>query len=91
MSNNNTNKKNTNRYGNKWSINETLQLQREFELLGLKVQEIASNHKRSVVAILYRLEMEGFKRNLNDNETTKPRKMQLRSRNESTNCVNKST
>jgi hypothetical protein len=78
--------KTTNRYGNKWTINETLQLQREFELLGLNVGEIASIHKRSVDAILYRLEMEGFTNNLTsalrsiNNNTNDNRKMQLRSR-----------
>ncbi len=48
------------RRGNKWSVNELLQLQREYELLEWTVQEIADKHQRSVTAILYRLEDEGF-------------------------------
>jgi len=48
------------RRGNKWSVNELLQLQREYELLELTIQEIAEKHQRSVEAILYRLEDEGF-------------------------------
>lgn len=46
------------RCGNKWSINEGLALQREYELLELTVQEIAFIHKRSVDAIVYKLEQE---------------------------------
>jgi len=49
-----------NRRGNKWSINETLQLQREYELLEWNVSEIAEKHQRSIESILYRLETEGF-------------------------------
>ena len=48
------------RNGNKWSINEILQLQRESELLGLSVFEIAKIHKRSVDAIIYKVAGEGF-------------------------------
>jgi hypothetical protein len=48
------------RRGNKWSVNELLQLQREYELLEWTVQEIANKHQRSVTSILYRLEDEGF-------------------------------
>jgi hypothetical protein len=48
------------RKGNKWTINELLQLQREYELLEWTVQQIAEKHQRSVTAILYRLEDEGF-------------------------------
>jgi hypothetical protein len=48
------------RSGNKWSINEVLQLQREYELLEWTVQEIANKHQRSVNAIMFRLEDEGF-------------------------------
>jgi len=46
------------RSGNKWSVNETLSLQREYELLEWTVQEIATKHQRSVEAILYKLESE---------------------------------
>jgi hypothetical protein len=44
----------------KWSINEILSLQREYELLELTVQEIAVKHERSVNAIVSKLENEGF-------------------------------
>jgi hypothetical protein len=48
------------RSGNKWTINEMLALQREYELLELTVQQIAQKHERSVSAILSKLEKEGF-------------------------------
>jgi hypothetical protein len=48
------------RIGNKWTVNELLSLQREYELLGWTIQEIADKHERSVKSILYRLESEGF-------------------------------
>ena len=48
------------RRGNKWTINETLQLQREYELLEWNVSEIAEKHQRSIESILYKLEIEGF-------------------------------
>ena len=49
-----------NRSGNKWRVNELLALQREYELLEMSIQEIASKHGRSVRAILCKLEDEGF-------------------------------
>lgn len=48
------------RSGFKWSVNELLSLQREYELLEWTVQQIAAKHERSVEAILFRLEDEGF-------------------------------
>jgi hypothetical protein len=48
------------RCGNKWTINEVLSLQREYELLEWNIQNIALKHKRSVTSILYKLEEEGF-------------------------------
>ena len=54
------------RNGFKWTINEIMTLQRENELLGLSAIEIASNHKRSVRAIVSKLEAEGF---CNNNQT----------------------
>jgi hypothetical protein len=48
------------RHYNKWSINEVIQLQREYELLQLSIQEIAKRHERSVRAILCKLEKEKF-------------------------------
>ena len=50
----------TKRSGNRWTINEVLSLQREYELLEWSVQEIAAKHERSVLAIVYRLDQEGF-------------------------------
>jgi hypothetical protein len=49
-----------NRSGNKWRVNELLALQREYQLLELSIQEIASKHGRSVKAILFKLDAEGF-------------------------------
>lgn len=43
-----------------WTVNECLQLQREHELLKMSVKDIAEKHERSVKAILYKLEAEGF-------------------------------
>jgi len=48
------------RQGNKWTINELISLQREYELLELTVKEIAEKHQRSETAILYKLESEGL-------------------------------
>lgn len=48
------------RANKRWTINETLKLQREYELLGMDVIQIASAHKRSDDAIAHRLEHEGF-------------------------------
>lgn len=48
------------RNGKKWAVPEILKLQREYELLELPVNEIASLHQRGVDAILFRLLKEGF-------------------------------
>ena len=48
------------RGGNKWTVNELLSLQREYELLEMTIQQIADKHERSVTAILFKLETEGF-------------------------------
>ena len=48
------------RRGNKWTVNELISLQREYELLELTIKEISIKHQRSVEAILFRLESEGF-------------------------------
>jgi len=48
------------RSNKQWSVNECLQLQREYELLGLSVDEIAVKHKRSTRAIMFKLAQEGF-------------------------------
>ena len=48
------------RANKRWTINETLRLQREYELLGMNVTQIAAAHERSADAIAHRLEYEGF-------------------------------
>jgi len=48
------------RSGFRWSINEVLALQREFELLGLTIDEIAQKHNRTTNAIIFKLDQEGF-------------------------------
>jgi TATA-binding protein-associated factor Taf7 len=67
------------RAGFKWNVNEILSLQREIELLGLDIDQIATKHKRSPDAIMYKLDQEGFAdynilySNYNDlNSTGKP-------------------
>jgi hypothetical protein len=44
----------------KWNTPEILRLKREYELLGLSIQEIAVRHNRSIRAILCKLEKENF-------------------------------
>ena len=48
------------RTGNPWTINECLQLQREHELLGWSIDEIAIKHKRTPNAIMYKIVKEEF-------------------------------
>uniref|UniRef100_A0A6C0IIG5 Uncharacterized protein n=1 Tax=viral metagenome TaxID=1070528 RepID=A0A6C0IIG5_9ZZZZ len=57
---------NYNRSRNKWTVNEILSLEREYELLEMTIQEIALKHSRSVEAILFRLDSEGFINNWYD-------------------------
>jgi hypothetical protein len=49
----------------KWNNRELIELQREYELLELSIQEIANRHQRSINAILCRLEKENFIRHWN--------------------------
>ena len=58
----NTNKRN----GNRWTVNELISLQREYELLEWTIQQIAVKHQRTERAILFRLESEGFITSWND-------------------------
>ena len=44
----------------KWTINECLRLEREYDLLELSIQDIALLHERSPEAILYKLDNEGI-------------------------------
>jgi len=48
------------RNGFRWGVNECLRLQREFELLQLPLDTIADMHERSVNAIMWKLDSEGF-------------------------------
>ena len=48
------------RAGFKWTVNECLRLEREYELLNLSVDEIALLHQRSPYAIMYKLDAEGI-------------------------------
>lgn len=48
------------RSGFTWGINEVLTLQREYELLGLSIDQIAENHNRTPSSIMYKLDAEGF-------------------------------
>ena len=58
---------NTNmRNGNRWTVNELLSLQREYELLEWNIQKIAIKHQRTERAILFRLESEGIITSWND-------------------------
>jgi hypothetical protein len=47
------------RFGNRWTINECLQLHREYELLELSIDEIAERHHRTPNAIMLKLDSEG--------------------------------
>ena len=44
----------------RWTINECLRLEREFDLLELSIQDIAELHERSPSAIMYKLDAEGL-------------------------------
>lgn len=53
-------KSSTWRNGYKWSVNECLRLEREFDLLELSVPEIALLHNRTINAIMFKLDAEGL-------------------------------
>jgi len=48
------------RHGKRWTINELMSLQREYELLELPVDTIALKHQRTVNSILFKLQDEGL-------------------------------
>jgi hypothetical protein len=48
------------RNGYKWTVNECLKLEREFDLLKLSIPEIAILHKRTINSIMFKLEAEGL-------------------------------
>jgi hypothetical protein len=51
----------TNKRSNfRWSVNEILRLEREYELLEWSIQDIAREHQRTVNAILYKLQEENI-------------------------------
>jgi hypothetical protein len=52
------------RNGKRWTISELLNLERDYDLLKLSVQEIAQKHKRSVESILFKLHAEGLTESL---------------------------
>jgi hypothetical protein len=49
-----------NRVGKRWTVNEILSLQREFELLGWSIDQIAEKHGRTPEGIMNKLDHEGF-------------------------------
>jgi hypothetical protein len=48
------------RSGFKWTVNECLRLEREYDLLKLSVEDIALLHRRTPFAIMYKLDEEGI-------------------------------
>jgi len=48
------------RAGKKWTTAEVLSLEREFDLLQMPLEEIAARHNRSVEAIAFKLQAEGY-------------------------------
>jgi hypothetical protein len=48
------------RHMKKWSVNEVLSLEREYELLQMTIQEIAIIHQRTINSILFKLQYEGI-------------------------------
>ena len=51
---------NCKRFRKHWTIRECLNLQREFELLKLSIDEIALKHQRTPNAIMFKLDEQGF-------------------------------
>ena len=72
----------TTRNGKKWTVTETLALQREYELLGLSVQEIAQRHNRSERAILFKVENEGWERPIDEQTDSTTNELSLEESNE---------
>ena len=48
------------RNGYKWSVNECLRLEREYDLLELSVPDMAFLHKRTLNSIMFKLQAEGL-------------------------------
>ena len=53
-------KSDTWRNGYKWSVNECLRLEREFDLLQVSIPEIAKLHNRTMNSIMFKLQAEGL-------------------------------
>jgi TATA-binding protein-associated factor Taf7 len=49
-----------NRHRNRWTVNEVLELQREYELLNWTIDDIATKHQRTPNAIMHKLNQEGI-------------------------------
>jgi len=47
------------RFRQPWTVNECINLEREFDLLHLSIDEIAERHQRTPNAIMYKLHHEG--------------------------------
>ncbi len=56
----------TSRVNKKWTVNELLSLQREYELLEMDIFDIALKHKRTPKSILYKLNDEGLINDFSD-------------------------
>jgi hypothetical protein len=48
------------RNGYKWTVNECLQLEREYDLLKMSVPDMALKHNRTINAIMFKLQAEGL-------------------------------
>jgi len=48
------------RHGKRWTVSEILSLEREYELLGWTIKQIAEKHQRSESSIMFKLESEGL-------------------------------
>ena len=60
----------------RWTINECLRLEREYDLLKLSIEEIAELHERSPNAIMYKLDAEGLA-DYNDAYQNRRQKLQV--------------
>lgn len=54
------------RHCKRWSVNELLSLEREYDLLELSVDQISQKHGRTVNSILFKLQDEGLINNWNE-------------------------
>ena len=67
------------RNGNKWTTNEILSLEREYDLLEWNAQKIALKHKRSVKSILFKLHSEGISSSFYEPNLCGPERKRIRS------------